>query len=225
MGATESRPLDELAAAYARGAPDGAAGGDASTPAGSSGGSRARRALDYDAGARDARTPVRSPSQRAVAALVSPLRVLSNSVLGYLARAGYYGTDADLASHRSRESYLASPASLHERVIAFQYESPGLDGGTPKRGDERGDDARRGTHDAGYLAALLDAADRVDAGYNARCPDSVLLVNISPRPLPAAAAARSARAEAESSTSIASGSGHARWAFCPWTPFWRRARR
>ena len=34
-----------------------------------------------------------------------PLRVLSNSVLGYLARAGYYGTDADLASHRSRESY------------------------------------------------------------------------------------------------------------------------
>ena len=208
MGATESAPLDELAAAT-RGAPTVRLVAmrprprvPPAVPA------RVARWTTTPALATLARRSGRPASARGCARL-SPPRPEQLRPGASDARAGYYGTDADLASHRSRESYLSmGPRAMHkQRVSRSSTRAPVSTAARPKRGDERGDDARRGTHDAGYLAALLDAADRVDVGYNARCPDSVLDRQHPSRPQPRAPPrARSQRgAEAESSTSIASG--------------------
>ena len=151
----------------------------------------ARRALDLerdDPSARP-RPPVAPPraepsarTLRAVAAgslrVASAVSASTRSLFRYLAHHGLAAGDAargaaasdgvaDAPARRSAESYLASPSSLHERVVAFQYEGdPSPAGGAAA--------------DEGYLRSLTDAAAHLDAAFNAQCPDSVMLLDISP---------------------------------------------
>ena len=102
---------------------------------------------------------------------------IGRMLAGLGGRGGYFSSTRALRC--SHESYLARPSSLHDRILAFQYE-----GAFPDEDD--GDDANTAAgepwaNDLGYVESLKDAADFLDSAYNEVHPGSVLLVNISPR--------------------------------------------
>ena len=143
---------------------------------------------------------------RTAAALASPFRALSVSLLSYLRAAkaasnpnfapGFETLETLLASAdaalgggarrdadarffsekthaRSGETYLAKPTSLHERVLAFQYENAS---GYPTP------DAPPGFDHPGYERSLREASEMLDETHNASAPDSVLLVVVATPP-------------------------------------------
>ena len=101
-------------------------------------------------------------------------RLLGLGKGGYFSRGGG-GGGGGFHARRSHESYLSQPSSLHERILAFQYEGVLLDEAATTDNDAAW------AEDEGYMDSLQDAADALDSAYNDVNPDSVLLVNISPQ--------------------------------------------
>ena len=162
-----------------------------------------------EASKNDGQSRVRS---RTAAALASPFRKLSVSLLSYLRAAkaasnpnfaslpgfetletllasadaalgGGARRDADVRfflektyTSRSGETYLAKPTSLHERVLAFQYET--------NSGFSTPDPDAPGFDHPGYERSLREASEFLDETHNASAPDSVLLVVVGATPPP-----------------------------------------
>ena len=162
-----------------------------------------------EASKNDGQSRVRS---RTAAALASPFRKLSVSLLSYLRAAkaasnpnfaslpgfetletllasadaalgGGARRDADVRfflekthTSRSGETYLAKPTSLHERVLAFQYET--------NSGYSTPDPDAPGFDHPGYERSLREASEFLDETHNASAPDSVLLVVVGATPPP-----------------------------------------
>jgi len=162
-----------------------------------------------EASKNDGQSRVRS---RTAAALASPFRKLSVSLLSYLRAAkaasnpnfaslpgfetletllasadaalgGGARRDADVRyflekthTSRSAETYLAKPTSLHERVLAFQYET--------NSGYSTPDPDAPGFDHPGYERSLREASEFLDETHNASAPDSVLLVVVGATPPP-----------------------------------------
>ena len=86
----------------------------------------------------------------------------------------------------SGETYLAKPTSLHERVLAFQYERASGAGASSRLvGASRLLADAPGFDHPGYARSLREASESLDETHNASTPGSVLTVVITPTPLDA----------------------------------------
>lgn len=85
-----------------------------------------------------------------------PRRLSTLNSLGRLLGLGTggYFSRRELDARRSHESYLSQPSSLHERILAFQYEGVFLD-----ESDDDGTQASAWADDEGYTDSLQNAAD------------------------------------------------------------------
>lgn len=81
----------------------------------------------------------------------------------------------------SGETYLAKPTSLHERVLAFQYERASGAGASSRLvGASRLLADAPGFDHPGYARSLREASESLDETHNASTPGSVLTVVITP---------------------------------------------
>jgi hypothetical protein len=107
----------------------------------------------------------------------------------------------------SGETYLAKPTSLHERVLAFQYECASGAGASSRLvGASRLLADAPGFDHPGYARSLREASESLDETHNASTPGSVLTVVITPTPLDANDDAGDVEPEIDAASSGSSGS-------------------
>ena len=105
----------------------------------------------------------------------------------------------------SGETYLAKPTSLHERVLAFQYERASGAGASSRLvGASRLLADAPGFDHPGYARSLREASESLDETHNASTPGSVLTVVITPTPLDANDDANDVRPEIDPKSSSGS---------------------